>query len=78
VQACIPEDVVLIVTRSKGEAVMIGREIRVTVVAIRGGQVHLGFVSPREFPVDREEIYQLKHASDGLTHPTGSSGGGER
>lgn len=68
----------LIVTRSKGEVVRIGSEIRVTVMAVRGGQVHLGFVSPPEFPVDREEIYQLKHGTAGGTPPVESSGGEER
>ena len=48
----------LILTRRVGETLMIGDEITVTVLAVKGGQVRLGVEAPREVEVHREEIYQ--------------------
>lgn len=59
----------LIVTRSKGQVVRIGHEVSVTVVAVRGGQVHLGFRTPPALPVNREEVYLRKYGQGG-TPPT--------
>lgn len=48
----------LILTRRVGETVMIGDEVTITVVGIRGSQVRLGISAPKELPVHREEIYE--------------------
>lgn len=61
----------LVVTRSKGEAVRIGHEISVTVLEVRGGQVHLRIRSP-SLPVDREEVYLRKYGG-GAGVPLGST-----
>lgn len=48
----------LILTRRKGETLMIGDNIDVTVLDIRGRQVRLGINAPKDVSVHREEIYQ--------------------
>jgi carbon storage regulator len=48
----------LILTRRVGETLMIGDEVTVTVLGVKGGQVRLGVNAPREVGVHREEIYQ--------------------
>ena len=48
----------LILTRRMGETLMIGSEVTVTVVWIRGNQVRLGIRAPKEVPIHREEIYE--------------------
>lgn len=48
----------LILTRRVGETVMIGNEIEVTVLGVKGNQVRVGVKAPREIEVHREEIYE--------------------
>lgn len=48
----------LILTRSKGEVIVIGDDITITVSDIKGTQVRLGINAPKEISVYRDEIYQ--------------------
>ncbi len=48
----------LILTRRVGESLMIGDNVNVTVLGIKGNQVRLGVNAPKEVSVHREEIYQ--------------------
>jgi carbon storage regulator len=50
----------LILTRRAGEALRIGDDIEVTVMAVNGTQVRIGIKAPREVAVDREEIAERK------------------
>jgi carbon storage regulator len=50
----------LILTRRPGEALRIGDDIEVTVMAINGSQVRLGIKAPRNVAVDRAEIAERK------------------
>lgn len=59
----------LILTRRVHESLMIGDEVNVTVLGIRGNQVRIGIDAPKDVAVHREEIYdriQKEHA-DGTT-----------
>lgn len=48
----------LILTRRPTETVMIGDDITITVLEVRGNQVRIGINAPREVAVHREEIYE--------------------
>jgi len=48
----------LVLSRRKGESVIIGDGIKVTVIDVRGDQIRLGIDAPRSISVHREEIYQ--------------------
>jgi carbon storage regulator len=48
----------LILTRRVGETVVIGDEVTVTVLGVKGNQVRLGVNAPREVAVHREEIFE--------------------
>ncbi len=48
----------LILTRRVGETLMIGEEVSVTVLGIKGNQVRIGVNAPKDVSVHREEIYQ--------------------
>ena len=48
----------LILTRRVGETLMIGDQVSVTVLGVKGNQVRIGVNAPKEVSVHREEIYQ--------------------
>lgn len=48
----------LILTRRVGETIVIGDNVVITVLGIKGNQARIGINAPKELPVHREEIYQ--------------------
>lgn len=53
----------LVLSRKVGEQIVLGDNIRVMVVGVRGGKVRLGVIAPSEVSVHREEVYhQIKRS----------------
>jgi carbon storage regulator len=48
----------LVLSRQKDESIVIGDEIEVTIVDVRGDKVRLGITAPKSIPVHRREIYE--------------------
>ena len=56
----------LILTRRVGETVMIGNDVTVTVLGVKGNQVRVGVNAPRDVAVHREEIFErIKREEEG-------------
>lgn len=62
----------LILTRRVGETLMIGDEVTVTVLGVKGNQVRIGVNAPKEVSVHREEIYQRIQREKGDPHSPAS------
>lgn len=48
----------LVLTRKRGESIIINDDIKITLIEIRGDKVRLGVEAPKEIPVHREEVYK--------------------
>ena len=63
----------LILTRRVGETVMIGNDVTVTILGVKGNQVRVGINAPKNVAVHREEIYErIKREQQG-GEPEGES-----
>jgi len=63
----------LILTRRVGESVMIGDNVTVTVLGVKGNQVRLGVNAPRDVAVHREEIFEKIKNENGNSGPDGNT-----
>ncbi len=55
----------LILTRKSGESLMIGEDISVTVLGVKGNQVRIGIDAPKDISVHREEVFdKIKDKSE--------------
>lgn len=62
---------VLVLTRHANQSIMIGHDVIVTVLEVRGDQVRLGIRAPRHVDVHREEVFAaLKKANQSAASPT--------
>jgi carbon storage regulator len=48
----------LVLTRKLNESIMVGDNVKITIVDVKGDQVKLGITAPREVAVHREEVYR--------------------
>ena len=66
----------LILTRRVGETVMIGNDVTVTVLGVKGNQVRIGVNAPRDVAVHREEIYERikREEQEGGARPAKGNG----
>ena len=58
----------LILTRRVGETVMIGNDVTVTVLGVKGNQVRVGVNAPRDVAVHREEIFERIRREEQAAH----------
>lgn len=64
----------LVLSRKKGESILIGDDIEITVVAIRGdvGKVRIGIEAPRELSIHRHEVWErIKEQEEALGESDG-------
>jgi len=48
----------LVLSRQRDESIMIGDDVKITIVDVRGDKVRLGITAPKEIPVHRMEVYE--------------------
>ena len=60
----------LVLSRKRGERIILGDGITITVVSVQGERVKLGIEAPVEVPIHREEIHQQIHANNPVFEPT--------
>jgi len=60
----------LILTRRVGETLMVGDDVTVTVLGVKGNQVRIGVNAPKDVSVHREEIYQRIQKEKSETQPS--------
>jgi carbon storage regulator len=59
----------LILTRRVGETLMIGNDVAITVLGVKGNQVRIGVKAPKDIAVHREEIFEKIKSEDGTVGP---------
>ena len=60
----------LILTRRVGESVVIGDDIGVTILGVKGNQVRIGITAPKDVTVHRQEIYERIKSEQEAAPPT--------
>jgi carbon storage regulator len=66
---------ILVLSRKKNEKIMLGDDIEIVVVEIRGDKVRLGIAAPQGLPVHRLEVYEAIHRGDPKPEPDHATGG---
>ena len=63
----------LVLSRHRDESIMIGDDVVVTIVDIRGDKVRLGIQAPTEIPVHRQEVYEAIQREKGTPEKSSSA-----
>jgi carbon storage regulator len=62
----------LVLSRQKDESIMVGDDVEITIVDVRGDKVRLGITAPKEIPVHRREVYEaIQREKNGKQEPAG-------
>ena len=62
--------IMLVLSRQRDESIMIGDDVEITIVDVRGDKVRLGITAPKEIPVHRKEVYEtIKREGSGSYKP---------
>lgn len=67
------EAIMLVLSRHRDESIMIGDDVVVTIVDIRGDKVRLGIDAPQSIPVHRQEVYEAIQRENRRATQTGAS-----
>ncbi len=70
----------LVLSRQRDESIMIGDDVEITIVDVRGDKVRLGITAPKSIPVHRREIYdaiQREKAQKAEGEAQGAAGNGQ-
>lgn len=60
----------LVLSRQPNESIIIGDNIQIKIIGVRGGQVRIGIEAPKDIQVHREEIYQKVKAATASENDT--------
>lgn len=67
----------LVLSRHRDESIMIGDDVVITIVDIRGDKVRLGIEAPQDIPVHRQEVYDAIQRENRKSTQTGTEATGE-
>jgi carbon storage regulator len=59
----------LVLSRQKDQSIMVGDNVEITIVDVRGDKVRLGITAPKEIPVHRREVYEAIQREKGEKLP---------
>lgn len=65
----------LILTRRVGETLMVGDDVVITVLGVKGNQVRIGINAPKEISIHREEVYNRINQSQDAAQNSDDKGG---
>lgn len=68
----------LVLSRQRDESIMIGDDVEIIIVDVRGDKVRLGITAPKDIPVHRREIYDAIKREKGQNPETGEPNGKEK
>lgn len=68
----------LILSRRTDESIVIGDEVTITILSVKGKQVRIGITAPPDVSVHREEIYQRIQSGEEVGDASGGAASGDR